>query len=137
MRVLIDTNILLDAALSREPFAEAARQVIEACARGDADGIIAAITPLNAFYVACNTVGNDEAREMVLRLLDLFEVCPLGEAALRAAYESGQADLEDATQLAAALAVGVEAIVTRDPRGFAHAAIPVFSPSDFLAQLSK
>ena len=135
MRVLIDTNILLDAALSREPFADAARQVIEACARGDADGIIAAITPLNVFYVARRTVGNDEAREMVLRLLDLFEVCPLDEMALRSAYESGQADLEDAAQLAAALAVGVEAIVTRDPRGFAHASIPVLSPIDFLAQL--
>ena len=56
--------------------------------------------------------------------------------ALQTAYASGQPDIEDAAQLAAAIATGIEVIVTRDPRGFSGSPIPVLSPDEFLQQLT-
>ena len=46
-------------------------------------------------------------------------------------------DLEDNVSLACALAAGLDAIVTRDPRGFSGSPIPVLSPTDLLARLPK
>ena len=137
MKALIDTNVVLDDVLAREPFASDAREIVESCARGDYIGYISAMTPLNAFYVARRLVGTEPAREMVGRLLQLFEVCPLDRYALQAAYESGQADLEDAAQVAAAVAIGVDVIVTRDTRGFADAPVRMLTPGAFLAKLHK
>ena len=135
MKALIDTNVVLDDALAREPFASDAREIVEACARGDYTGYVSAITPLNAFYVARRLMGTQPAREMVGRLLQLFDVCPLDRGALRAAYASGQADLEDAAQVAAAVAMGMDVIVTRDARGFTDAPLRTLTPSAFLAEL--
>lgn len=135
MKALIDTNIVLDDALAREPFAAAAYRITEACAQGDVDGYLSAIAPLNAFYVARKTVGNDGAREMIGKLLTIYSICPLDEASLRAAHASGKADFEDAAQIASALAVGIEVVVTRDPKGFTHATIPILSPLEFIARL--
>ncbi|MCL5996478.1 MAG: PIN domain-containing protein [Chloroflexi bacterium] len=135
MKALIDTNVVLDDVLAREPFASDAREIVEACAHEDYTGYISAMTPLNAFYVARRLMGTEPAREMVGRLLQLFEVCPLDRDALQAAYESGQADLEDAAQVAAAVAMGVDVIVTRDTRGFADAPVRTLTTGAFLAEL--
>src|SRR6266542_2279206 len=110
MKALLDTNVVLDDVLAREPFASDAHEIVEACARGDYTGYISAMTPLNAFYVARRLMGTEPARDMVGRLLELFEVCPLERDALQAAYDSGQADLEDAAQVAAAVAMGMDVI---------------------------
>jgi len=135
MKVLIDTNIVLDDALAREPFALEAYRITEACARGELDGYISAITPLNAFYVARKMVGHDRARHMVAQLLEIYRVCALDAVVLRAAYDSGAVDFEDAVQLASALTAGVEVLVTRDPVGYAHASIPILTPAALIARL--
>jgi len=135
MNALIDTNILLDDVLARDPFAADAREIVNACARHDYQGYISAITPLNAFYVARRLVGIARARAMVKRLLDLFEVCPLDKMSLQAAYDSGQPDIEDAAQVAAAMVSNIDVIVTRDSRGYAHAPMLVLSPNEFLNSL--
>ena len=77
MKALIDTNIVLDDALAREPFATDAVRITEACARGDVEGYLSAITPLNAFYVARKTVGTERARKMVGQLLVIYSICLL------------------------------------------------------------
>ena len=42
MRVLIDTNVVLDYLAKREPFLESASIIFDACAAGVVDGCIAA-----------------------------------------------------------------------------------------------
>jgi hypothetical protein len=46
-------------------------------------------------------------------------------------------DFEDNQQIACAVAVGLEFIVTRDPRGFADSPVPVLEPAAFLAKVSQ
>ena len=135
MKVLIDTNVVLDDALARDPYAAQAYKISEACAAGAFTGYVSAITPVNAYYVARKTVGNVRAREMIGKLLAIYAICPIDDAVLRAAQASSEADYEDAVQLACALAAGIEVIVTRDPNGFANAVIPVLSPHNFITRL--
>ena len=70
-------------------------------------------------------------------LLAKFRVCAVDHGALQIALTLPVTDYEDAVQVAGALASHLDAIVTRDPHDFAGATLPVYSPADFLKQLSS
>ena len=136
MRVLLDTNILLDLILARAPFASGAALLWEAQRDGRFDGYVSPISLINVFYIARKNKGIDEAREAVRMILAGFDVCALEMAAMHVALALPLNDYEDAVQVASALACGLDAIITRDAKDFKDASLPVFSPPDFLAHLS-
>jgi predicted nucleic acid-binding protein len=51
MKVLIDTNIVLDLLLEREPFVEEAIALFEQVEAGQVHGYVAATTITNIFYI--------------------------------------------------------------------------------------
>ncbi len=85
MRVLLDTNVVLDLLLDRDGFVEDATVIWEANARGEIEAFIAAITPINVFFITCKSKGLDAARRHVEQLLASLQVCPLNHQALLAA----------------------------------------------------
>ncbi len=137
MRVLLDTNVILDFLLDRQPFAGPAEEVWQALHQGRAEGYVSPITPINVFYIARKMKGVDYARQLVVGLLTVCPACPLDDSAMQAALRLPLADYEDAVQLAGALAYQLDAIVTRDPDDFASASLPIYSPADFLKQLAQ
>ena len=50
-KILIDTNVLLDYLLEREPFFEDAKKVISSCTEGNTKGCIAAHSISNMFFI--------------------------------------------------------------------------------------
>ncbi|MGI8690088.1 MAG: PIN domain-containing protein [Thermomicrobiales bacterium] len=135
MRVLLDTDVILDFFLAREPFVVNATALLEATQRGDFDGYISASTPINVFYHARKFKGIAVARHVVTVLLASLPVCLIDGAIVQAALVLSFSDYEDAVQHASATASGMEAIVTRNRDDYRRATLPVFSPADFLAQL--
>jgi predicted nucleic acid-binding protein len=136
MKVLLDTNVLPDVLLMRSPWVAQSQLVWQASDDDRIEGCIAAITPPNIFYIVRKLVDVARARECVKICLDAFEILPLEQASIRAAFDQNGADFEDDIHIACAAASGVTAIVTRDPKGFAKAPMPVFDPASFLAQLA-
>ncbi len=137
MRVLLDTNVILDFLLDRQPFAGPADEVWQALQQGRAEGYVSPITPVNVFYIARKMKGVNYARQLVVGLLAVCPACPLDDSVMQAALRLPLTDYEDAVQLAGALAYQLDAIVTRDPNDFVSASLPVYSPADFLKQLSQ
>ena len=135
MRVLLDTNVVLDFLLAREPFATAAREIWLACEEQRCTGYLAAISVTNIWYIGRKMVGAEAARQHVADLLQVLQVCPVDFKVLAAARDSGIADFEDGVQVAAALAAGLDALVTRNGDDFVGAALRVLTPAEFLAQL--
>ncbi len=137
MRVLVDTNIVLDALLAREPFVEDARASLEATRSQQIQGYVAATTLTNIFYIVRRQTRNVErAREAVSMTLTLMEVCPVNRDILDAAFSSNLRDFEDAVQLACAMASRLDAIITRNAQDFAGATLPILSTSELLESLS-
>ena len=136
MRILLDTNVLLDFLLAREPFATEARAIWFACEQGRCTGYLAAISVTNIWYIGRRMVGANAARQHVADLLQVLEVCPVDFNALATARDSELSDFEDAVQVAAAIASGLDAIITRDGGDFVGIALPVLTPAEFVAQLS-
>jgi predicted nucleic acid-binding protein len=136
MRVLIDTDVTLDFLLMRQPFAQEAREIFKACAQGRMVGYIAAITPVNIFYIARRMIGTANARALMGDLLTIVEVCPLDGALLAVAQKLSLTDFEDAVQAVSAASTGLEAIVTRNGSDYTGASVPALSPAELLARLS-
>ena len=136
MRVLLDTNVVLDYLLDRQPFAESAAQIMDAHKAGHFEGFVSVITPLNVFYIT-RRLGRHKAFAFVKSILDEFSICPADANILHKALSLPLNDYEDAAQAASALAINLDAIVTRDKNDFDVAPIAVYSPSEFLQALAN
>jgi predicted nucleic acid-binding protein len=137
MNVMIDINVPLDVLLAREPWLSDSQAVWDAHYRGSIVGHIAAHGFSNLFYIARRIVGHEKAREAVTLCLQTFEVAPIGSAELKLAGSLAGNDFEDNLVLACAMAAGLDAIVTRDPKGFVDSTIPVLSPAELIARLAR
>jgi predicted nucleic acid-binding protein len=131
MRVLFDTDVVLDVIAERVPFAAAASELLDFSEQGLFEAYISAITPINIFYIARKAKSSGDLRQAIEHLLRTVRVCPVDHMALA----SPIADYEDAVQHASAAAVGLDAIVTRNLADYKNAALPVYSPTSFLNQL--
>ena len=135
MKVLLDTNVVLDHLLDREPYVGAAEQVMSLVDAGRLEGLVCSTTVTTIHYLAAKAVGPTAAAEHVRKLLMMFDVACVDRDVLRNALDSGFGDFEDAVLHEAGRRAGAAAIVTRDVKGFASAELPVFSPGELLAAL--
>jgi predicted nucleic acid-binding protein len=133
VRVLFDTNVVLDHLLEREPFVDAAEQLLSLVDAGEVEGLICSTTATTIHYLAAKAVGASAAVEYLRELLSIFDVACVDKDVLRTALDAGFADFEDAVVHEAARRAGASAIVTRDASDFARSQLPVFSPIELLA----
>lgn len=137
MRVLIDTDVVLDVILAREPFAKDAIELLDLAESGAFEPYVSAITPLNIFYIARRAKAVRDLREAVQLLLERTTVCPIDESILYAAFAVRFVDYEDAVQHCSATAAGLDAIVTRNLHDYKYSILPVYSPKSFLDHLKS
>jgi predicted nucleic acid-binding protein len=138
VRVLIDTNIVLDFLLQREPFSQEAELLFQAIDAGEVVSYVTATTLTDIFYISRrHTRSIEQARQAVSETLIAMMICPIDRAVLESAFNSGLADFEDAIQIFGAVAQGLEAIVTRDAQGFLSSPIPVLSIQELLQQVRQ
>ena len=135
MRVLLDTNVVLDVLLEREAHVGASAAVLAAVEAGLLTGLLGATSVTTIHYLAARAVGARRARRHVETLLSLCDVAPVNEDVLRDALGLGFEDYEDAVLHEAARAARATGIITRDPQGFKRSVLPVYSPEELLASL--
>jgi predicted nucleic acid-binding protein len=135
MNVLFDTNVVLDALLDREPWAETAVTLFDHVESGALVGHLGATTVTTTHYIARRNVGADAADEMMRDLLRLFEVATVNRAVLECALALGFDDFEDAVLHEAGRLAGAQAVVTCDPSGFSAASLRVYGPETLVAAL--
>jgi predicted nucleic acid-binding protein len=138
MRVLFDTNVLLDAVLAREPFVQDAGVLLSAVETGQVVGFVSATAITDVHYLVMRqTKSAKVAIAAVTRLLALMEVCAVDRGVLEQAIALNFPDFEDAVQVACAIGLRLDAIVTRDSSGFADSPISVFSPENLRSRLAQ
>lgn len=130
MRVLFDTNVVLDLLLDRQPWSAAAAELFARVEGGTLDGYLGATTLTTVHYLAAKAVGAEAARRQIAELLALCKVAAVDRTVLAEAQALDFGDFEDAVLHQAARSVGADAIVTRDPRGFRGARLPVLTPEE-------
>jgi predicted nucleic acid-binding protein len=135
-KYLLDTSVLLDLFLNRLPWAADMAVIWDAHRQGQIKALVAAFAVPTIFYIVRRQAGLTTAQTVVQSCLSTLDVATVDQATLLAAQALAGPDFEDDLQIACGIQAGVDAIVTRDPRGFAASPIPVLTPSDLVAALS-
>ncbi len=130
MRVLIDTNVVLDLLQEREPFVENAARLFERIDAGEIEGFITATTITNIYYIVRKVAGRVVAQDAIAQILSDLNICSVDLNVLEQALALNFEDFEDAVQYACAVVHNLDAIVTRDLSGFVNAEIPVVLPEN-------
>jgi predicted nucleic acid-binding protein len=132
LKILIDTNIVLDLILEREPYIESALPIFEQIDRGNLEGYIAATTITNIFYIIRKTRGREIALAAITQLLSSLQFCDVNRQTVETALSLGLKDFEDSIQLACAIQNQIDGIVTRDGKDFIGSNLPIYSPTQLL-----
>lgn len=129
MRILFDTNVLLDFLLQRQAGFSDADYLWQANLDGRIDGFITANSLTDVYYFVNKEKGRATARQAVLDCLTLFQICVIDRQRLLDALALAGMDFEDDLQISCATFEGMDAIATNDKKGFAASAIRALPPS--------
>lgn len=130
MKILFDTNIVLDVLMDRLPYSDSAVELFSHVENGRLIGCLCGTTITTVFYLTAKPVGTVKAKEEIKKLMDLFEVAPVNRHVLQSALLLEFDDFEDAVIHEAAINVGVDAIVTRNLKDFKKSRLPVYSSQE-------
>ncbi|MGG6237048.1 PIN domain-containing protein [Nodosilinea sp. AN01ver1] len=133
----MDTNVVLDVVLEREPFVETANTLFALIEAGRLQGYITATTITNIFYIVRKLKGREVALEAIAKLLRGMVLCSVTHQVIQLALTLSLDDFEDGVQLACAASEALDAIVTRDQNDFQEAGFTVLSAADLVMQLTS
>ena len=132
-KILVDTNVLLDYFLTREPFFDDAKQIIEKCAEGKINACIAAHSVSNMFFILRKTYDVKERRELLLSLFEIFDVEGIdSEKLMKGLKNETFSDFEDCLQMECAESFCAQYIVTRNTADYVTSKIPAVTPTEYL-----
>jgi predicted nucleic acid-binding protein len=141
MKVLLDTNIVIDAAetvvsdASRIPFNKDAEQIILLAAGQSLDSAITASTASDIYYLVRKYLKDTAATIAELKkLFVLIDIISVDKADCLAAFNTGMADYEDSLLAVCAEKWGADYIITRNTKDFSASPVPAITPGDFLAR---
>ncbi len=137
MKVLIDTNVILDVLCARKEFVEASSKVWKYCEIHQIDGSISALSVPNIVYILRKELTPEKTQQVIERLFLIFSVADLKSDDLRKAGKMKSLDYEDALQTVCADRIHADFIVTRNIRDFADSKIPAINPSELLERLTN
>jgi len=130
LRILFDTNVVLDVLLDREPFADVATKLFEKVENGALAGYICATTVTTIHYLVSKALGGERSQVEIEKLLSLFEIAPVNRAVIEMALKNKIADFEDAILCESARHVEANGIVTRNVRDFRKSDLTVYDPTE-------
>jgi predicted nucleic acid-binding protein len=132
-RVLIDSDVILDVALVREPFWPASKLVLGRAETRHFSGFVSSNSVANLYYILRKAGGDLKARSFLRTLLSYLKTAPVGHDNLLQALSSPFGDFEDAVQNEAATSEKCDCIVTRNVDDFQESLLEVLTPAEFVA----
>lgn len=137
MKLLLDTNVLIDLVASRSPFDEDARKLVVASVFGDVQLWVSTQSYADAYYVLRKSASEKAVKSALLATLEHFIPCGTYATDLAAALQSDWPDVEDYLVAHSAKHVQADYFITRDSRLAPLSPVSTMSAKDFLAFLEE
>jgi predicted nucleic acid-binding protein len=138
MVALIDTNVILDALIDREPFAAEAREIVTHCSQKKFLGYFAGHTIPDIFYILRKDYSSAQRKDMLMGLCRTMDVVGIDKPMLMNALANEFFDdVEDCLQSECAVSAGADYVVTRNIDDFTNSPVPAISPEKFLELLER
>lgn len=133
MRILIDTNVILDIFQKREPFFANSYQALHKAVEADAECLISVSAVTDIFYMLRKFLkSTEQAKKRIEQLSQLVTFADVQGMDIQTALIRPMADFEDAVVDAVAERNSANYILTRNIKDFAGSAVPAITPTDFL-----
>lgn len=135
MRILIDTNIIIDVLSNRSEFVNSSLQVWRYCEIHKNTGFISAMSIPNIAYILRKELTPDKTCRIINQICVIFDIVDLKKCDLKSAAQLYAKDFEDAIQICQAQRINAEYIITRNVNDFLLSQIPAIQPIDFLTKI--
>ncbi len=132
MRVLIDTNILIDYFGQREPYFPAWEKLHAMQIFGDLEIWVAPQSYADAFYILNGQVESAALQAAFVASLDYMHVVNVGHKEVCEASMRSWASYEDCLIALCAENIAADHLLTRDAKGFESSSVPPCTPEQFL-----
>ena len=138
MKIMCDTNIIIDILLEREPFVDDSYKVLSLCEEHKVNGFISASSITEIYYLVRKYTHSTElAYNAVGKVLEIVKICSVTNDDVLTAFQRKAKDFEDCLVATCAKSIHCDYIVTRNKKDFEEFDIPVLTPTEFLEQFSK
>ena len=136
MKVLIDTYVIVDVALEREPFYAESDRILTFVEEGQIQGYVSASTFSDLYYIIRRDKGRDWTLEFLRQLATFCQVATVDNSVISIALTCNFKDFEDAIQYSTAVINLIDAIVTRNPRDFPVNTPRIVTPNQLIQELT-
>ena len=138
MKVLVDTNVVLDVLLKREPFYKDSTVILYLAKGSVISAFLASVSMANVFYILRRRgKSSDEAYLELDKLNIIFTVAPVSDTTISTALGLRWNDFEDAIQFITAKENKADFIITRNKADYESFGITIMTPSEFIAFLKE
>lgn len=135
--VFLDTDVLLDLLLDRQPYNQYAQDIFNLSDTGHIELLISALSIANADYVIGKFISAEQRLDTLTQLLPFVRICPFSQIEIHQALSLNFKDFEDGIQYATAVNNKAEIILSRNIKDFSKSLIPVMTPEIFLKSYQK
>lgn len=137
MKIMIDTNIILDVLLEREPFYEYSKAILELCEKRKIHGFISVSSATDIFYLVRKALSSTEAAYDALgEILNIVKILTVTNDDVNKAFLQKAKDFEDCLLATCAKSNNCDAIITRNKKDFMTFGITLFSPEEFIENIN-
>ena len=138
MRLLIDTNVILDCLFQREPFKDDAAEILRLSAEDDIELFVSASAVTDIFYIARKELKDaQKARDTMVALMGVVGIAAVSAPEISNALSLAWKDFEDSVQYSVALIQGMDMIITRNGKDFENPQVKVMEPKAALFALKS
>ena len=137
MKILLDTNIILDSFWCDRPLHEEALSLFEEEQFGTLDICASSLSLKDVYYIGCKELDERLVRSFISGLLEVMKILPVDQDTIQLAIKGDEADFEDGIVRACAETAGVDFIITRDVEAFANSTIKSIASDDFCKYVLK
>lgn len=135
-KVFINTDVILDFMIAREPFAMDAARIFSLSEKKQISICTTGLVFANAYYILRKLGSHQKVLGKLSQLAKLIDIIALSKTSVLQALDSRFGDFEDALQHYAALSENVKTIVTRNVKDFKNSELAVLTPDQYLSSRS-
>ena len=136
MKVLIDSNVVLNKLLMQPDFFAGSNTIFILAETGYITGYISASAVTDIFYITGKSLGKAEAHKAIKKMLDVFRPATVTGEDIYKALELEWNDFEDSVQFVVGESLSVDYIITRNTKDFSSANIPAITPEQFIETIT-
>src|SRR6185369_14380031 len=134
--LFVDTNVLLDLLIDRNPFPDITSTFFERASKSKGRLYVASASFNNIYHIIRRHSSRAKALELITYLSELVEILAIDNKIINRAIKSDFNDFEDAIQYYCALSnPEIEAIITRNEKDFKKSTLPIFNTQTALSLL--